>query len=130
VQISIVTDAADESPMELLEANVVDCLDYRILALAGEIDASVRDDLLAGIVHLIDAERSPLLIDMTGVRFCDSTGLTVAVTARRHAAESGRRLAFYGLNERVGEIFRVTGMDRFVTVYPTLVDARRAITGV
>lgn len=114
--------------MELLEASVVDCLEYRILVLAGEIDASVKDELLARITDLIDHDRTPLLIDMTGVKFCDSSGLTVAVRARRHAAASGNRLAFCGLTSRVGEVFRITGMDRFVAVYPTLADAAQAIT--
>src|SRR3954453_18791718 len=87
-------DAADEALMELLEANVVDFPDYRVLALGGEIDASVADDLLARIIDLIDHGHTPLLIDMTDVKFCDSTGLTVAVTARRYAAAAGNRLAF------------------------------------
>jgi anti-sigma B factor antagonist len=114
--------------MQLLEASVVDCLEYRILFLAGEIDASVRDELLAQVIDLIDRGRTPLLIDMTSVNFCDSTGLTVAITAWRRAAASGRRLAFCGLNERVGDVFRITGVDRFVALYPTLADAAQAIT--
>jgi len=114
--------------MELLEASVVDHPDYRILVLAGEIDASVKDELLAQIIDLIDQGRTPLLIDMTGVKFCDSTGVTIAVSARRHAVASGSRLAFCGLSERVGEVFRVTGIDRFVTIYPTLVAAAQAVT--
>jgi anti-sigma B factor antagonist len=96
--------------------------------LVGEIDASVRDELLAQIIDLIDQGSTPLLIDMTGVKFCDSTGLTVAVSARRHAVASGSRLAFYGMNKRVGEVFRVTGVDRFVAVYPTLAAATQAVT--
>jgi anti-sigma B factor antagonist len=129
LQIPIVTDAAGEDLMELLEASVVDCLEYRILALSGEIDASVRDELLARIIDLIDQGRTPLLIDMAGVKFCDSTGLTVAISARRHAAASGGHVAFCGLSKRVGEVFRVTGVDRFVAVYPTLAAATQAVTG-
>jgi anti-anti-sigma factor len=129
LQLLIVTDVAGAVMMKLLEADVVDCFEYRILVLAGEIDASVRDELLAQIVDLIDRERTPLLIDMTGVTFCDSTGLTVAISARRHVAAAGGRLAWCGLNKRVGEIFRVTGVDRIVAVYPTLAAATRAVTG-
>jgi anti-sigma B factor antagonist len=114
--------------MELLEANVVDCLEYRILALAGEIDYSVKDRLLARIVDLLDRGPTPLVIDMTGVKFCDSTGLTVAVNAKRHAAACGCLLAFCGLGNRVANVFRVTGLDKFVAVYPTLSEAARALT--
>ena len=115
--------------MELLEASVVDCLDYRILVLAGELDASVKDELLAQIIDLIDRGRTPLLIDMTGVKFCDSTGLAVAISARRHAAAAGGRLAFFGLSERVADVFRVTGVDRLLAVHPTLAVAAQAVRG-
>jgi anti-sigma B factor antagonist len=114
--------------MKLLEAGVVDRPEYRILVLEGEIDASVKDQLQAQIIDLIDQRRTPLLVDMTGVKFCDSTGLTVAISARRHAAASGSRLAFCGMSKRVGEVFRVTGVDRFVAVYPTLAAATLAVT--
>lgn len=115
--------------MELLEANVVDCLEYRILALAGEIDVSVKDKLLGRIIGLLDSSGTPLLIDMTGVKFCDSTGVAIAVAAKRHATEYGRMLAFCGLSDRVSKVFQVTGMDQFVAVYPNLTEASRALTG-
>jgi anti-anti-sigma factor len=99
--------------MELLEASVVDCQEYRVLAPGGEMDAAVGDTLPAQVVDLIDRGRTPLLIDITDVRFCDSTG---------------GRLAFCGPQRTGGQGFRVTGMDRFVAVYLTLADAVRALT--
>jgi anti-sigma B factor antagonist len=114
--------------MKLLKANVVDCLAYRILVLAGEIDLSVGDTLRAQILDLLQVGGVPLLIDMTGVRFCDSTGLNVAVDAKRHADECGCALVFFGLSERVEKVFRVTGLDRLIATYPTLPEAAQALT--
>jgi anti-sigma B factor antagonist len=114
--------------MELLQANVVDCLHYRILVLHGEIDASVKDQLQDRVLGLLNGSGMPLLIDMTGVKFCDSTGLAVALAANRQATETGCKLAFCGLSERVGKVFQVTGMDRLVAVYPTLTEASQALT--
>ena len=113
---------------KLLEANVVDCLEYRILVLVGEIDLSVGEDLLAQIVGLLTGDDVPLLIDMTGVRFCDSTGLNVAVEAKRHADSHGCSLAFFGLSERVEKLFRITGLDRLISTYPTLREAAGMVT--
>jgi anti-sigma B factor antagonist len=114
---------------KLLETNVVDCLDYRILVLAGEIDLSVEDEPRTRIIGLLRAGGVPLLIDMTGVRFCDSTGLNVAVDAKRHADACGCPFVFFGLGERVDKLFRVTGLDRFIATHPTLREAARAVTG-
>ncbi|HEU5157886.1 MAG TPA: STAS domain-containing protein [Streptosporangiaceae bacterium] len=113
---------------KLLEANVVDCLEYRILVLVGEIDLSVGEWLLARIVGLLRSGDVPLLIDMTGVRFCDSTGLNVAVDAKRHADACGCPMAFFGLSERVEKLFRITGLDRLIATYPTLLEAAGAVT--
>src|ERR671931_2379702 len=98
---------------KLLEANVVDCLEYRILVLVGEIDLSVEEQLRSQVIDLLVPGGVPLLIDMTGVKFCDSTGLNVAVDAKRHADSCGCRLVFFGLSERVEKLFRVTGLDQF-----------------
>jgi anti-sigma B factor antagonist len=113
---------------KLLEANVVDCLEYRILVLVGEIDLSVGEWLLAQIVGLLHAGEVPLLIDMTGVRFCDSTGLNVAVDAKRQANACGCTMVFFGLSERVEKLFRITGLDRLIETHPTLSDAAEAVT--
>ena len=113
---------------KLLEANVVDCLEYRILVLVGEIDLSVGEGLLAQVANLLGTGDVPLLIDMTGVRFCDSTGLNVAVQAKRHADATGCVLAFFGLSERVDKLFKVTGVDRLVATYPNLQGAATAVT--
>jgi anti-sigma B factor antagonist len=113
--------------MKLLKASVVDCLDYRILVLAGEIDLSVGDTLRAQVLDLLQVGGVPLLIDMTGVRFCDSTGLNVAVDAKRQADSCGCALVFFGLSERVEKVFRVTGLDRLIATYPTLPEAAKAL---
>src|ERR687895_2671110 len=113
---------------KLLETNVVDCLAYRILVLVGEIDLSVGDELRTRIIGLLPGNGVPLLVDMTGVRFCDSTGLNVAVDAKRHADACGCALVFFGLSERVEKLFRVTAIDRLVRTYPTLNEAAAAVT--
>jgi anti-sigma B factor antagonist len=108
-----------------LESSLVDCFDCRILILTGEIDVHTGPNLRTQILELLDENTSPLLIDMTGVAFCDSAGLAVAAAAQRHARLRGCPLALVGLSARVNRVFEVTGLDRFVPTYPTLADAAR-----
>jgi anti-sigma B factor antagonist len=108
-----------------LETNMVDCLDCRILILVGDIDIETGPKLRAQIFELLDHGTSPLLVDMTGVGFCDSAALTVAAAVQRHATERGCPLAFVGLSDRANRVFRVTGLDQVVSTYPTLADAAR-----
>jgi anti-sigma B factor antagonist len=106
-----------------LQTSVVVRTDYRILALNGEIDAATGPALRARIFDMVDESPTPLLVDMTGVTFCDSTGLNIAAAVRRYASSKDCFVAFYGFNQRVRKVFRVSGLDLFVPTYATLADA-------
>ncbi len=106
-----------------LTTDVVRHLDYRVLELTGEIDMHTGPALRDLIFELIEEERRPLVVDLTGVSFCDSAGVNIAVAARKHAARHGVMFAFAGLSGRVDKVFRITGMDRLIPTYATLPEA-------
>ena len=102
---------------------------YRVLVLSGEIDAATGPTLRTLTFDLVERSNLPLLVDMTGVTFCDSTGLNIAAAVRRHAQAKNCPVAFFGFNQRVRKVFRVTGMDQFVPTYATLADAAADLVG-
>jgi anti-sigma B factor antagonist len=108
---------------EDLTTTVVRHLDYRVLALAGEIDMHTAPALREQVFALIEEDRRPLVVDMTDISFCDSAGVNIAAAARKHAADQGVTLAIVGLNGRVDKVFRMTGMDRLIPTYATLPEA-------
>jgi anti-sigma B factor antagonist len=108
---------------EDLTTTVVRHLDYRVLALAGEIDMHTAPALRDQIFALIEEDRRPLVVDLTDLSFCDSAGVNIAAAARKHAADHGVMLAIVGLHGRVDKIFRMTGMDRLIPTYATLPEA-------
>ncbi len=112
---------------EDLTTNVVRHLDYRVLVLAGEIDMHTAPGLREQIFELIEEDSQPLVVDLTDVSFCDSTGVNIAVAARKHAARHGIMFAVAGLNGRVDRVFRITGMDRLIPTYATLPEAAFAL---
>ncbi|HEX6469508.1 MAG TPA: STAS domain-containing protein [Streptosporangiaceae bacterium] len=108
---------------EGLATTVVRHLDYRLLEVAGEIDMSTAPRLREQIFGLIEECPQPLLVDLSGVSFCDSTGLNLAAAARKHAYHYGVGFAFVGLNARVDRVFRLTGMHKLIPTYATLPEA-------
>jgi anti-sigma B factor antagonist len=108
---------------EDLTTTVVRHLDYRVLALAGEIDMYTAPELRDQIFALIEEDRRPLVVDLTAISFCDSAGVNIAAAARKHAAENAVMLAIVGLQGRIDKIFRMTGMDRLIPTYATLPEA-------
>lgn len=108
---------------EDLTSTLVRHLDYRVLALAGEIDMHTAPSLRDQLFALIEEDRRPLVVDLTDISFCDSAGVNTAAAARKHATGHGVVLAVVGLRGRVDKIFRMTGMDRLIPTYATLPEA-------
>lgn len=100
-----------------LQMRLTDCERYWLLSVSGEIDCYSAPGLRARLSDLITVSMTPILVDLSGVTFCDSSGLSVAVVSRRLAAARGLRLGFVGLNDSVAKIFRITGMDQCLELF-------------
>ncbi|MFJ3876525.1 STAS domain-containing protein [Streptomyces sp. NPDC090077] len=94
-----------------------------LLTLGGELDhdtaAPLREALDTAVVR-----GGRLLVDMAGLRFCDSTGLNTLLHARLAAQEAGGSLELAGLSGPVARMFRITGADG---VFPVHADVARAL---
>ena len=121
----IVTDAGASAGRE----SAVTGVDHRdgaiVLALAGELDlynaAAVREALLECCAE--SPER--LIIDLSGVKFIDSTALGVLIEARtRLTNRRGFLLAAPGLETR--RALEISGLDRHFAVHETLDAAQTA----
>jgi anti-anti-sigma factor len=77
----------------------------------GEIDLASADELRAHLLHLLDGGAKLLIVDLDGVSFFDSTGLTALVTAQRHAKKLGSRVTVARAGDYVAELFEITGLD-------------------
>ena len=96
-----------------------------IVSLAGELDLynanTVRDALLECCAE--SPER--LIVDLSGVKFIDSTALGVLIEARtRMPNRRGFLLAAPGLETR--RALEISGLDRHFSVHESLDDARSA----
>jgi anti-sigma B factor antagonist len=57
-----------------------------------------------------------VVVDMTGVEFCDSTGMNVLLAALRRARERGGELVLAAPRPAVRKILQVTGLESVFTV--------------
>ncbi|MFD9375785.1 STAS domain-containing protein [Streptomyces sp. NPDC059999] len=96
-----------------------------ILALTGELDHDTAQPLR----DALDAAISPavrLLVDLSKLEFCDSTGLNVLLHSRISAQEAEGTLELAGLTGPVARMFRITGADG---VFPVHADVEQALSG-
>jgi anti-sigma B factor antagonist len=66
------------------------------------------------------AGNAQLVVDMSAVEFCDSTGMNVLLTAHRLAAERGSDLLLAAPRAPVRKILEVTGLQSVFTVLDDL----------
>ncbi|MGH3276088.1 MAG: STAS domain-containing protein, partial [Streptosporangiaceae bacterium] len=94
--------------------------DRAVMSVAGEIDLYTAPRLHSALMTALSAgsPAAPLLlvVDMTGVEFCDSTGMNVLLAARRQAQEAGGDLQLAALRAPIRKVLQVTGLESVFTV--------------
>ena len=85
---------------------------------AGEIDLYTAPKLQADLAAIIDnvGPAARVVIDMSGVEFCDSTGMNVLLSCLRQVRERGGELELAAPRPAVKKILQVTGLDAVFTV--------------
>jgi anti-sigma B factor antagonist len=93
--------------------------DYTIVTICGEIDLYTAPRLHSELgAVLADGMPPRIVIDMSGVEFCDSTGMNVLLSCLRRARERGGELEIAAPKPAVRKILQVTGLDSVFTVIP------------
>jgi anti-sigma B factor antagonist len=110
---------ARRGKVRLVELNVSSRFhdDHTIVTICGEIDLYTAPRLhseLAGL--LADGMPTRVIIDMSGVEFCDSTGMNVLLSCLRRARERGGELEIAAPKPAVRKILQVTGLDSVFTL--------------
>jgi len=99
-----------------------------IVALEGELDLERAPSLKWALVDAIDAGKQQLVVDLTRVRFMDSTALSVLVGVNRSLG-AGSRMAIVCTNGNVLKIFELSGMDGAFAIFPALDEALAHVRG-
>jgi anti-sigma B factor antagonist len=104
--------------------------DLVVLAAGGDIDYSATPQLRDHIVGHIDDGKRRLVLDLTEVRFIDSTAIGVLIGAlvRLRDAGGGSLVVVCAEdNHKVLRIFEITGVDNVIAVHRTREEALSAL---
>lgn len=93
--------------------------DRTVIAVAGEIDLYTAPKLQSELMSALSQSPARLIVDMSGVEFCDSTGINVLLAAHRQARERGGELQLAGPGSATRKVLQVTGLE---TVFNVLDD--------
>jgi anti-sigma B factor antagonist len=101
--------------------------DALVLEARGEIDAATAKDLRAALDDAAATGARKVILDLGGVTFVDSRGLTVMVAAHEKLEAGGSRLITVCADPFVRKLFEITGMHRILRIIDSRHDAVVAV---
>lgn len=103
--------------------------DTTVVTLGGEIDVYTAPFVREQLDEAVHEGKVNLVVDLTQVRFLDSTGLGVLVGRLKLTRSLGGSLRLVGTDERVVKVFSITGLDKVFDIHATLDEALAAAEG-
>ena len=92
-----------------------------VLTVSGELDHHTAPRLREAIDGLPAAQG--VVLDLAELAYCDSSGITVLVSAQQRAEHAASRLGIVGLDPDLAHHFRIIGLGDFFTFHSTVEEA-------
>ena len=86
------------------------------IVLTGELDVSTVPAFNRRMSELRHQGFHSMVVDLSGISFMDSTGLSAILVAEMHARMRGQRFSVVEGPPHVNELFRLTGVDNFLEI--------------
>ena len=99
-----------------------------VIALPEHIDVSNASQIREELLWVINRGAAAVIADMTATLSCDQSGADAVLRAYRRALASGTQLRLVVTAEVVRRVLNLGGLDRLVSVYPSLEAAAAAGT--
>jgi anti-sigma B factor antagonist len=97
-----------------------------VISVGGELDLETAPQLQQQISTLMDQGVRRIVIDLSGVTFCDSTGLSVFVRTRNTSDETGGDIRLASPQPGVRRILQISGLYDALGTYATVDEALAA----
>ena len=101
-----------------LEATVRQEPGVAVIDLTGEINGFVEEALNAAYAEAESNDPEAILLNFEGVDYINSTGIALIVGLLAKARASHKRLLACNLSEHYVEIFEITRLSDFMSVFP------------
>jgi len=96
---------------------------YTLVELVGEADVTNSDSLREVLDAEVAKQPRTLIIDLSGLRFMDSSALHVILRANRAMDREGGVVALASPRDPVAKMLRLTAADQLIPVFPSVSEA-------
>jgi anti-anti-sigma factor len=94
-----------------------------VVELQGEFDGDFTEQFRNTVTDIVAAQKTGMVIDMSGVGFIDSQGLEQLLWARDYCNENKRGIRLAGLDENCAKILEITRLQSEFDRYAELSEA-------
>ena len=97
-----------------------------LLVVTGQVDMHTSPELRRFLRSALDSRRTPVVTDLTGVSFIDSSGLATLIEALQGVGRYGGNLRLVGLTPAVKNLFQLSNLTSIFEIFDAREEALRA----
>jgi anti-sigma B factor antagonist len=90
-----------------------------IVTLGGDVDLRHSPNLRKALMELM-FDRRPVVVDLSGVTYVDSSGIAGLVEAYQMARKNGTRFTLAAISDPVRRVLQLARLDRVFTITDTV----------
>jgi anti-anti-sigma factor len=94
-----------------------------VVTVRGNLDVDSAGGLLSALDSALDRPVPRIVVDLSGLEFCDSTGLSAFVVGQNRVVNAGGWLRLAAPSEWVGRLLHTVGLAKHLGMYPSVADA-------
>jgi anti-sigma B factor antagonist len=83
-----------------------------VIDIGGELDIATAEAAVGYVRRVIDGHRGLVIVDLTGLRFCDARGLNALLRMADYAERAACPFRLASPSPSLVKIMRITGLDR------------------
>lgn len=91
--------------------------EFTVVALSGRLNGASAPELKHRIKQIVEAGKTKLIMDMRGIVFIDSSGLSSLISGLKCAREAGGFFRLAGLRDQAAAVIKLMMLDRVFDTY-------------
>lgn len=104
--------------------NVIEKINCIIIEIKGDIVGGPGTDEFQSILKgLAEKGIVNIIVDLSGVKYMNSTGVGILVRGYTTIKTAGGRLKFAAVNDKINVVLSITQLSKVIEIYPTVEDA-------
>jgi anti-sigma B factor antagonist len=99
----------------------------RLIAVVGALDAATADSLIGQLETLFRQNRYRLIVDLSGLEFISSAGMSILLDANETARKNGGNLIVASPSDQVRSVVKILSADKLIPFADTREEAERRL---